>query len=268
MSEEALISSDQRTGRVAPPQKLGFYANWGPQAWIDMWMSNSMLVKKAMPIVSHTFVPILRLSGDKDTVNRDYDEIKSRREILRWHDSPREKWRKRYGNFVREVEWALLELRKHFNQKQFEEIVIGTSVALSHENSPEFLNMMNSMSEKNKNKKVKPAKPGASNKPSRWSTFMFETFNPAHWLTGPATITEFDPAGGLTVMEIPDCAWHTCGDQKALPNPNALPEEGCLHICKGPFEALFKGVGGGLKMEFDPHLPETSCTVRMSWQTN
>ena len=48
---------------------------------------------------------------------------------------------------------------------------------------------------------------------------------------------------------------------------NALPEEGCLHICKGPFEALFNGEGGGLKMEFDPHLPETSCTVRMSWQT-
>ena len=28
-----------------------------------------------------------------------------------------------------EVEWALLELRKHFNQKQYQEIVIGTSVA-------------------------------------------------------------------------------------------------------------------------------------------
>ena len=26
--------------------------------------------------------------------------------------------------------------------------------------------------------------------------------------------------------------------------------------------------GGGLKMEFEPHLPETSCTVRMSWQTD
>ena len=24
----------------------------------------------------------------------------------------------------------------------------------------------------------------------------------------------------------------------------------------------------GLKMEFDPHLPETSCTVRMSWETS
>ncbi|EEB80510.1 hypothetical protein GPB2148_3328 [marine gamma proteobacterium HTCC2148] len=47
-----------------------------------------------------------------------------------------------------------------------------------------------------------------------------------------------------------------------------MPEEGCLNICKGPFEALFNGEGGGLKMEFDPHLPETSCTVRMSWATD
>jgi hypothetical protein len=155
MTDNAVISSDQGSGRVAPPPKSGFYYNWGPQAWIDMWMSNSMLVKKAMPIVGHTFVPILRLSGDKEQVDRDYDEIKSRREPLKWSDSPREKWRKRYGNFVREVEWALLELRKYYSQKQYEEIVIGTSVALSHETSGDFLDMMNSMSDKNKNKKPK-----------------------------------------------------------------------------------------------------------------
>ena len=266
MSGDSLISSDQGTGRVAAPQKTGFWYNWGPQAWIDMWMSNSMLVKKAMPIISHTFVPILRLSGDKEEVDRDYEDIKSRREVLRWSDSPREKWRKRYGNFVREVEWALLELRKYYSQKQYEEIVIGTSVALSYETSADFRNMMNSMSDKNKNKKTKPSKDG-SKKPGRFSTFMFETFNPAHWLTGPATITEFDPSNGLTEMFIPDCGWHTCGPADRLPNPNALPEEGCLHICKGPFEALFNGEGGGLKMEFEPHLPETSCTVRMTWQT-
>ena len=145
MSDQTLISSDRGTGRVAAPKKSGFYYNWGPQAWIDMWMSNTMLVKKAMPIVSHTFVPILRLSGDKAQVDRDYEQIKSRREVIATFDSPREKWRKRYGNFVREVEWALLELRKHYSQKQYEEIVIGTSVALSHETSGDFLKMMNSM---------------------------------------------------------------------------------------------------------------------------
>ena len=267
MTDQTLIATDRGTGRVASPKKSGFYYNWGPQAWIDMWMSDTMLVKKATPIVSHTFVPILRLVGDKQQIDRDYAAIKSRRETIHMLDPPREKWRKRYGNFVREVEWALLELRKHFNQKQYEEIVIGTSVALSHETSADFLKMMNSMGEKNKNKKTRPAPDGAPAKPGRWSTFLFETFNPAHWLTGPATITEFDPSRGITVMEIPDCAWHTCAAPESLPNPHALPEEGCLHICKGPFEALFNGTNGGLKMQFEPHLPETSCTVRMSWQT-
>jgi hypothetical protein len=266
MTDSGIISSDRHSGPVSPAGPRGLYYHWGPQAWIDMWMSNAMLVKRAMPIISHTFVPILRLSGDREQVDRDYSEIKSRRETISWLDSPREKWRKRYGNFVREVEWALLELRKHYSQKQYEEIVIGTSVALSYETSADFLKMMNSISDKNRQKKTRPATKGG-NRPGRWSTFLFETFNPAHWLTGPATITEYDPANGLTIIEIPECGWHTCARAETLPNPNALPEEGCLNICKGPFEALFDGAGGGLKMEFDPHLPETSCTVRMSWQT-
>jgi hypothetical protein len=266
MTDEGIISSDQRTGRVAPPVKRGFYYNWGPQAWIDMWMSNTMLVKKAMPIINHTFVPILRLSGDPDQVERGYTDIKSRRETVRLFDSPREKWRKRYGNFVRELEWALLELRKYYSQKQYEDIVIGTAVALSRENSPEFLSMMNSMPEKNRKRRSTAARDG-DKKPGRWTRLLFETFNPAHWLTGQASITEFDPANGVTVMEIPACGWHTCARPETLPNPHALPEEGCLTICKGAFEALFNGENGGLKMEFDPHLPETSCTVRMSWQT-
>jgi hypothetical protein len=259
------ITADTAVERpcAAPVLKSGFFYEWGPQAWIDMWMSNTMLVKKAMPIVTHTFLPILRLSGNPAEVDAGFQEIRARREAVRWRDSPREKWRKRYGNFVREAEWALLELRKLYSKEQYEEIVVGTCVALSHETSSDFLAMMNSMSEKSKRKAV--AKPRPDKAPTRWEKLLVDTFNPAGWLTGPATITEMDPASGHTIMEIPDCAWHTCAEQSSLPRPDALPEEGCLLICKGAFEALFKGENGGLKMEFDPHLPETSCTVRMSW---
>jgi len=158
MTDEGIIASDRRTGQVVSAAKRGIYYNWGPQAWIDMWMSNTMLVKKAMPIISHTFVPILRLSGDPAQVERDYEDIKSRREVVKPLDSPREKWRKRYGNFVRELEWALLELRRHYSQAQYEDIVIGTAVALSRENSPEFLRMMNSMPEKNRNHRTRMAR--------------------------------------------------------------------------------------------------------------
>lgn len=267
MTDSGIIASDRPSGRAAQAGSHGLYYYWGPQAWIDMWMSNAMLVKKAMPIISHTFVPILRLSGDPAQVDRDYTEIKSRREQIRLLDSPREKWRKRYGNFVREMEWALLELRRFYSPQQFDEIVIGTAVALSQENSPEFLKMMNSMPEKNRKSRPRVSRDG-SKKPGRWTRLLFETFNPAHWLTGPATVTEFDPANGLTVIDIPECGWHTCAAANTLPNPQALPEEGCLAICKGAFEAMFNGENGGLKMEFDPHLPETSCTVRMSWKTD
>ncbi|KZX59349.1 hypothetical protein A3709_13705 [Halioglobus sp. HI00S01] len=267
MADNNIITSDQRSGRISPAQRPGLWYNWGPQAWIDMWMSNTMLVKKASLLVTHTFLPILRLSGDATQVDADWGALKSKRETVRLLDSPREKWRKRYGNFVREVEWALLELRKYYSPTQFDEIVIGSAVATGQETMGDFLAMMNTMPEKNKNKKTKK-KANGSTEPGWFSTFMFETFNPAHWLTGRATITEFDPSNGATVMHIPDCAWHTCGRQADLPNPNALPEEGCLAICKGPFEAIFKGENGGLKMEFDPHLPETSCTVRMSWSTD
>jgi len=225
-----------------------------------------MLVKKAHPIVSHTFMPILRLScNDREALELHYQAVRARREPIRLFESPREKWRKRYGNFVREVEWALLELRKYYSQEQYEDTVIGTSVALSHETSTDFLKMMNSMPHKNKGKKPRQQK---STEPGWFTRLMFEVFNPAGWLTGPAKITEFDPAKGRTVMKIPECGWHVCAKPDSLPNPKALPEEGCLNICKGPFEALFKGEGGGLKMHFEPHLPETSCTVTMSWKAN
>jgi hypothetical protein len=76
-----------------------------------MWMSNSMLVKKAMPIINHTSIPILRLScNDPGQLEADYSEIKSSLKIIKLVQAPRAKWRKRYGNFVRKIEWALMEL--------------------------------------------------------------------------------------------------------------------------------------------------------------
>jgi len=255
---EDMIATDREAARA--PRKSGWWYHWGPQAWIDMWMSKSMLVDKAMPIVTHTLLPILRLSADPAQIDRDYQVIKSRREPVRWLESPREKWRKRYGNFVREVEWALLELRKHYSQKQYEEIVIGTCVSTAEETTADFIKMMNSMSEKNKGKSGRRSEPGPIEK------FLFDTFNPAGFLTGPAEMRDIDMSAGTMTMYVPDCAWHTCAAADSLPNPDQLPAEGCQLICKGPFEALFKGEGGGLRMEFEPHLPETSCTVRMRWK--
>ena len=253
----------QRPTASAPGKRKGLLWNWGPQAWIDMFMTNRMIVQQAGPLVPYTFLPILRMAADRERIDREWAEMRSRREKVRWLDSPRERWRKHYGNFVREAEWALLELRKHFTPAQYEDIVVGTSVALAHENSQGFLKMMNGMAD------ARPSKGGAvgdgPKQPSRFQKLMFEAFNPAGFLTGPAEITEFDAANGVAVMEVPECPWHVCPAAESLPNPDALPEQGCLLICKGAFEELFQGEGGGLKVEFEPHLPETSCTARMTW---
>jgi len=249
---------------AAKPKARGLLYHWGPQAWIDMVMSKRMLVDRAGPLVPYTFLPILRMSADPEEIDRGWAEIKERREHIRFFDSPRERWRKRYGNFVREVEWALLELRKHFSQEQYESIVVGTSAALGRENSAEFFEMMDGMAKQDPPKKA--AASDGPKEPGWFQTLMFDMFNPAGFLTGPAKITEYDPAGGNVTMYIPDCAWHVCGKREDLPNPDKLPEEGCLLICKGAFEALMNGEDTALKMEFEPHLPETSCTARMSWK--
>ena len=251
-------------GPVAPPRRGGLMYQWGPQAWIDMVMSKRMIVDRAGPLVTYTFLPILRMTADAGEIDAGWAEVRARREKVRLLDSPRERWRKRYGNFVREAEWALLELRKHFTQAQYEDIVVGTAVALGKENSSDFFEMMNSMTEQSAG--AEPVDDAGDGTPSKRQKLMFDMFNPAGFLTGPAEITEYDPARGRVTMYIPECAWHVCGARETLPNPAKLPEEGCLLICKAPFEHLMNGEEGGLAMDFEPHLPETSCTVRMSWK--
>lgn len=266
MTNEAAFSAEdsRRTElELVSQQRRGFLYNWGPQAWIDMVMSKRMIVDRAWPLVHYTFLPILRMTVDPEQVDSEFAKIRARRETVRFFDSPRERWRKRYGNFVREAEWALLELRKHYSQQQYEDIVVGTSVALAHENSADFLKMMNSMSDQAATER--PSGDGPR-KPEGFQKLAFEMFNPAGFLTGPAEVTELDPSAGSATMFVPDCAWHICAKAESLPNPDALPEQGCLLICKAPFEKLFAGANGGLSMEFEPHLPDTSCTVRMRWQ--
>jgi hypothetical protein len=121
---------------AAPGKSGGFLYHYGPQAWIDMVMSHAMILRRAWPVISCTFLPILRLRTAAERIDRGCAEIRSRRETVRIFDSPRERWRIKYGNFVREAEWALLELRKHFTPARYEDLVIGTSVALAVEFDP------------------------------------------------------------------------------------------------------------------------------------
>ncbi len=244
----------------------GFVYNWGLQAFIDMAMSQRMIADQGGPMVQLTFFPMIRMAAeDPAEVDRAYLEIRSRREKLRFWDSPRERWRKNYGNFVREIEWALLELRKYFTQAQYEELVIGTCAAISRQNSQKEMDFLNKQAMKAELERQR--NPGQQSEPGALRSVLMKVFDPgrfAAFLVGESEMTEIDEAAGTAVMEVPNCAWHTCPDPASLPKPDALPEQGCLLICKGVFEEIFDG-DPGIKMEFDPHLPETSCTIRLSF---
>ena len=97
-------ANEKTVGAPAPARNEGFLYHYGPQAWIDMVMSHTMIVKRAWPLISYTFLPILRLTTDAERIDREYADMRSRREKVRFFDSPRERWRKNYGSFVREAE--------------------------------------------------------------------------------------------------------------------------------------------------------------------
>lgn len=242
----------------------GFGYHYGPQALIDMVMSKRMIADRGGPMIQFTLVPMIRIaSDDPEAIDRDYADMRARREKIRLWDSPRERWRKNYGNFVREMEWALLELRTHFSQEQYEEIVISTGAALARQDSQKEIDFLNRQARKAQLEREQ--NPGNNEEPSAFKAMLLKAFDPgkfAAFLVGESEITEMDPEKGTAVMEVPNCAWHTCPDQDSLPKADALPEQGCLLICKGIFERLFDGEEG-IKMDFDPHLPETSCTIHI-----
>ena len=260
------ITDDMKSGQAHAAKRKGFAYNYGVQAIIDMIMCQRMVAERGAQVVKLTFLPMIRIAAeDPDEVMRDYARLLERRERIRFWNSPRERWRKNYGNFVRESEWALLELRKYFTQGQYEEIVVGTGAAFAYLDSQKEIDYMNAGARKAKAKRDSRA-PGTVDEPGVLQRMLTNVLDPgrfAGFLVGDSEVTEIDPDSGTAVMEVPNCAWHSCPDPASLPNPNALPEQGCLLICKGVFERVFDGANG-IKMEFDPHLPEPSCTIRIS----
>lgn len=242
----------------------GLRYNYGLQAIVDMYMAKRMIADRGQLTVKMTFLPMIRLAADDpEEVEREYMRFRSQNEQVRPWDSPRERWRKYYGNFVREMEWALLKLREQFTPAQYEEVVVGTLAALSRIDSGREIEFMNGRIQKGRAERESNA--GGQKEESALSKMVMKVVDPsrfAGFLVGESEITEINEETGEAVMEVPNCAWHTCPDPDALPKPGVLPEQGCLLICKGVFERIFDG-SGGLEMRFDPHLPETSCTIRI-----
>ena len=249
----------QQFAPTEPVPEAGFWKSWGFQAFVDLILGR-LAMSKLAPLVPHTLVPIIKLcSDDRQAVEKAYQTILAQREPIRFTESPREKWRKTYGNFVREIEWACMELRKYFNKRAYEDLVINaTADCLKAAMGPIIDGMKESMLKQ---------RDMIGEKQTPWSNFVnkiggkmtilfFEKIvNITGWLAGDVEVKEVNLREGLMVMEYTDCL------MLRAPRLKNLPEESCLLGCKGSCEKLFED--GPVRMTLDTRLPETTCEVRM-----
>ncbi len=253
------VESLKKFSPTEPPPKGGFFRNWGLQAIVDLILGG-LALKRLYPLVPLTLVPIIKLCSDnREEVEAAYNIIRKQNEVVRFFDSPREKYRKIYGNFVREMEWACSELRRYFNKAAYEDLVINATA--------DYLNlvlgsvislMIKSMLFGKKLFEGKQSRlADLINKVmSRMTAISFEhVINITSWLAGDVEIKEYDFRECSMVMEFKDCL------MLRAPRLKNLPEECCLLGCKGGCEKVFEKLPLG--MTLDPRLPETTCEIRM-----
>ena len=256
------ISDRETLQQFAPTEPVpskGFWGSWGLQAMVDLILGK-LALRTLSPLVPHTLVPIIKLcSGNRSEAEAAYRIVLGHREPVRFFDSPGERWRKTYGNFVREIEWACSELRKYFNKRAYEDLVINaTADYIKEALGPIVDSMKKMMVTQSEFIRTKPARiSDLLNKFSgKMTVFLFEkVVNMTGWLAGNVEVREVNLREGMMVMEYTDC------QMLRAPRLKNLPEESCLLACKGACEKLFED--GPLRMTLDTRLPETTCEVRM-----
>ena len=104
--------------------------DYGARAWWDWWVLSSML-KAVGDVPRNTYYPVLRMLVDEPReLEQQYQQVLQSLADIRWHDSPREKWRKSYGNFVRELEFVLTGLKPKLSEEDFQTLVVAGGVAV------------------------------------------------------------------------------------------------------------------------------------------
>ncbi|MCU0822582.1 MAG: hypothetical protein MUC95_08950 [Spirochaetes bacterium] len=243
----------ERYRPTEPVKKMGLYESWGLQAISNLLLGKA-IVSRLSKVVPHTLVPIIKLSADDPAkVEADYKLVLGYREEGRFFESPQEKYRKIYGNFVRELDWACCELRKYFTKRSYEELIAGSTAIYIVEVLGPFVDMLN--------KQMLFSKKYNGYLPDfmiKFMTVMTKIFferivNITGWLVGPVKLTEFNFREGSMVMEVTDCLL------LHAPRMKTFPEEACLLGCKGACEKVLQGP---LKMTLDVKLPDTKCEIR------
>jgi len=238
------------------------WQHWNLQAWFD-FVIMKMMTSNVGNVIPMTYMPILRLvAEDADEVDAAYEAIVAQREPVRLFDSPRDKWRKMYGSYIRELNWVYGELKGHFPHDEYEELVVDIMARTIRGAMSSFLPNIEKMTRTDDKPSSAARK---ANKPSGAGRYVEKMFNGAigRWLfahmnpmspiVGPV---ESKMSGRDMELFIPVCWMHTA------PGDGRTQDEACLYGCKGACEAVFNG-RTPVAMEFEPHLPDYSCTIRV-----
>lgn len=269
MTSATITTDEARATLIAEEFGTGLQC-WNLQAWLDFIMAK-ILLGRVGDVIPKTYMPILRLvCEDPEKADVEYAHVVSKREKVRLFDSPREKWRKIYGGYVRELEWVYGELRKCFPAQEYQDLVIDIMARTIRY----WLGALLPQIEKATRPKsadgseINPHAPGQE--PSWLARKMAEgmeksingpigkwflaNLNPANFMVGPVEMS-MQPHGELE-MFIPRCWMHTA------PSEGHTHDQACVQGCKGACERVF-GPGTMAHMVFEPHLPDYSCTLRI-----
>ncbi|BBZ24307.1 hypothetical protein [Mycolicibacter hiberniae] len=186
-------------------------------------------------------LPVLReLADDRAVVDAEWESVIARRVAPGSRLPARESWRRRYGQFVRELEWAISGLVKKLPRDDVERLVSDTVAARLRSWLRYLLPAFGTVT----------LVPRALYPPVMDAGVSVATF-----LVGPIRRTGVEPDGTL-VYEIPECAMHTATEA------GVAQEHSCLMACKAACEKLFDK-DSAMPLEFEPHLPGLSCTLRV-----
>ncbi len=235
------------------------WQKWNPQAWVD-FLTVKLMMSKVGDVIPRTYVPILRLvSEDAGKVDEGYDRVVSLREPIRLLDSPRDRWRKIYGAYIRELEWVFGELSQHFTQAEYQDLVVDI---MARNIRQAMGSLLPSIERATRPEGSAPTRPATASRGSsrrgrlveKVGGFLLKHVSPISAIVGPA---ELKMSGGRIQMYIPRCWMHTA------PGDGRTQDRACLEGCKASCEAVFNG-NTPLAMLFEPDLPEYSCTISVT----
>ena len=211
-----------------PKPVHGFYYNWGHQA-IFSYLFGKAAMKRLVPFVPHTLVQIIKLCADsREDVEEAFKKIQELNENIRFFDSPYEKYRKMYGNYIRGVEWCCLQLRKYFNKRAYEELIIETTYSYNYDVMGKYGDTLTKMMLMGRSPETIRKEPGKldaviNRVVTRILNFTFKhILNLTFWLVGDATFESYNVRTGEMELKVTDCL------MLRAPRMRQLPEESCL----------------------------------------